>query len=562
MAPRATPRRRTQRIVSAAVWNMLVLVVGVGAYACEPTTSSYPRNGSAVEDPVDAAAPARDDEALPPPADGGAPPPTLPTSAFKSAQVCASCHQSIVTQWSGSMHSRSLTSPLMIAETNQGVRGPYAAVPDPDPKRFCVNCHAPSAARVSTSPSIPLGDDSTLWKEGLTCQGCHQFNGAAASGGGGLSTAYMKGLQPGNTVFGPLADPAPSKAHASARSDAFDRPNTMCGNCHNVNLDLNGDGKIEKGTDLVLQQTWDEYVTDYKAVGGTGTCISCHMPVVTALKKVTDGVESKAPDREVHDHSFRGVDYALDDAAQRTATRASRTALLRSAATLVIEPGTLTANATTTNLRVTVTNTNTGHNLPTGFAFVRQMWLEVRALSNGGNVLASSGLLPTAASDLCDNDLISDTSNPLSTLIADCDGADRSLVSFQQKLVSAVELARDPAGNIVKDQLGQPLIRAANGSREVLLQLLPGGVVARKRPVDGVTLGLLRPFEARSFNYALATNGATARRVSVRLLFRNTPPYFVRGLAVGQPQDVPGLATMVNNLEVIEMAAVEMNVPN
>lgn len=546
---------------------LVTLLAGVIVYACSEPPTGTRRTGSpsGATSTDEQSLPSGSDTApLPPPAtDAGEPPATLPTDAFQSAQVCATCHKAIFAQWSTAMHSRSLTSPLMIAETNQGVRGPYAAAPNPDPKRFCVNCHAPSAARVTTSPSIPLGDDTTLWQEGLTCTGCHQFNGTATSGGGGYSTAYMKGLQPGNTIFGPLVDPGQSAFHESARSDAFDRPNTMCGNCHNVNFDINQDGRIEKGTDLVLQQTWDEYVTDYKAVGGTETCISCHMPVLPGQRQAADGVPDSPSNREVHDHSFHGVDYPLDDLAFRDATRASRTALLKSAATLEIEQNSVASAGGNVTLRVSVTNSGSGHNLPTGFAFVRQMWLEVRVLGgNNDNVIASSGLLANAASDLCDADILGDTANPLSALVTGCAaGPDTSLVSFQQKLVNAVELARDSLGNVVKDQLGQPLIKETAGSREVLLQLLPGGVVARKRPVDGTTLGLLRPFEKRTFAYTLATNGATARRVAVRLLFRNTPPYFVKGLAAEEPQDVPQLDTLVNNLEVIEMASVTANVP-
>ena len=93
-----------------------------------------------------------------------------------------------------------------------------------------------------------------------------------------------------------------------------------------------------------------------------------------------------------------------------------------------------------------------------------------------------------------------------------------------------------------------------------MIQVLPGGVVPRRRAVDGTPLGLLRPFETRSFTYSLNATGL-ARRVSVRLLFRNVAPYFVRGLAAEQPQDVPGLGALVENIEIVEMATASVNVP-
>lgn len=457
------------------------------------------------------------------------------------------------------MHSRSLTSPFMIAETNQAVRGPYAGAPGPDPKRFCVNCHSPSAASVSKSPTLPFESDETLWKEGVTCQTCHQFDGPPTSGGAGYSTGFMANLKPGDTVFGTLDDPMPSSAHGSARSEAFERPNAMCGNCHNVNFDLDNDGRIEKGKDLVLQQTFDEYALDYKVVGGTGTCISCHMPAVPGLTRIVNIPE--APEREVHDHSFHGVDYSLDDLEQREKTRPHRTALLRSAATLELDS--LTREADRVSFTVAITNRGAGHNLPTGLAFARQVWLEVRALDEKDEVVASSGLLESPTADLCEAELLEDTDNPLSRLVDGCpDGPDRSLVHFQQKLVNAVEPAHDANGNVIRDQLGQPILQGAIGSREVLLQVLRGGVVARKRAIDGTPLGLLRPFETRSYPYRLQTDGASVRRISVRLLFRSVAPYFIRGLAAEPPQDVIGLAKLVDNIEIVEMASVDATLPN
>jgi cytochrome c554/c'-like protein len=500
--------------------------------------------------------PLPDDAPIPaPPSTGGPPPPTLPPSVFKSSKVCSTCHDALYNQWSGSMHMRALTSPLMIAETNQAVRGPYANVSNPDPKRFCVNCHSPSAARVTTGATLPLGDEATLWKEGIGCQTCHQFAGKPTNGGGGYSNGFMKDLAPGGTVFGPLANPAQSTAHASARADGFDRPNTMCGNCHNVNFDLDGDGRIEKGRDLVLQQTWDEYVIDYRQRGGGETCISCHMPVVPGLFQATN--KPGSPTREVHDHSFLGVDYSLDDLAQREATRPSRTALLRDAARLRVEQ--VAAAGGRVSFSATITNASTGHNLPTGFAFVRQMWLEVRAFDVGGSVIASSGVLGSPAADLCEAEVL-DEDNPLATFVRGCEaGVDSSLVHFQQKLVDRVERVR-VNGEIVRDALDQPVLEAAPGGREVLVQFLKGGVVARRRPIDGATLGLLRPLEARSFAYDLPTNGATTRSLSVRLLFRSVAPYFVRGLAADPTKDVPGLETLDQNLEVVEMANVTVDV--
>ena len=55
--------------------------------------------------------------------------------------------------------------------------------------------------------------------------------------------------------------------------------------------------------------------------------------------------------------------------------------------------------------------------------------------------------------------------------------------------------------------------------------------------------------------------GRTPQRVRVRLLFRATPPYFLRALAKSQtPADGPNLNGFVGNLEINEMARVETDI--
>src|SRR5262249_49855437 len=138
------------------------------------------------------------------------------------------------------------------------------------------------------------------------------------------------------------------------------------------------------------------------------TCISCHMPSVSSKPRVAEAAaipfeqDEAAPAREVHDHGFVGVDYPIDVVAQRDPQRERRDALLRSAARLGPDPAGTALSGAQITASIRITNIGAGHNLPTGFAFARQMWLEVKATDAAGRVLFTSGALAGPSDDLCD----------------------------------------------------------------------------------------------------------------------------------------------------------------
>src|SRR6185503_18389078 len=98
------------------------------------------------------------------------------------------------------------------------------------------------------------------------------------------------------------------------------------------------------------------------------------------------------PDRPLHSHEFVGVDYDLepghyeglgvgDDA--RTEVLNARDRLISRAVTLTPEVDQVTAQTIT--VAVTVRTSDIGHDFPTGFAFARQWWLEVKATTESGD---------------------------------------------------------------------------------------------------------------------------------------------------------------------------------
>jgi len=253
----------------------------------------------------------------------------------------------------------------------------------------------------------------------------------------------------------------------------------------------------------------------------------------------------------MHDHSFPGVDFALDDAAQGQATLAARTALMQKAATFFIDRGSIGNSNDGVGFDVFLANSGAGHDLPSGFAFARQMWVEVTATDATGRVVFTSGVLSQPTDDLCDGEILEDFQNPMQRFLQGCNFVDDELVTLQQKLVDLAGFQID--GTDPFDPAG--LTKAFEIGEETQLQYLNGGVVARQRPFDGAQQVNLKPFEQREFHYDVPTNGGRGLHIQTRLLFRQLPPYFLRALAAAQqPTDVPQIAPLVGNLETIVMA--------
>ena len=486
--------------------------------------------------------------------------------AYHPSGACISCHERAVTEWRTSMHAHALTSPVMVAQNNLAHRETLASTSSPDPQNVCVNCHGPIATALAKSPLLPFTAEGALGEpellsEGITCSVCHQWQGEPQTASGGL-TAFQKGYAPGHTFFGRFDDAVGNSFHQSQATPLFKDPAQLCRNCHSVEYDRNGDGKIERGTDLVLQTLFDEW-QDFAKNGGPG-CIDCHMPVVKGSRAAESALipleqDGEAPARVLRSHRFVAVDYPLDSPAIRDESRQEREALLHRAGLLTLVDASMNVSDTRVAFDVSLQNTGTGHNLPGGFAFVRQMWLEVTLLNAQGQVVAASGRLAQPSDDLCDSSILDDPNNDMRQFMVGCSATDRLLVSFQQMLMDKIELLRDPSGVVQLDARNEPKLRPAPGSKEAIVQFLTGGPVPRLRPFTGKPTPPLVVGEQRAFPYAFDLRpGTGAERARARLLFRALPPYFMRALSKSQtPADGQNLAALIGNLEINEMARVE-----
>jgi hypothetical protein len=484
---------------------------------------------------------------------------------FEPSTTCASCHRDIYDAWRHSMHAHAMTSPIMIAQTNQVAARVLHAQPGPDPKEACVACHGPIGTLLTEGNTLPLPaqalSDRALLDDGISCAVCHQWQGQSHTGGAALAR-FQEGLEPGRKVFGPFGDAVGNAFHRSEKSELFTHPAELCRNCHSVQLDKNGDGRFDRGTDLVLQTLFDEW--DAYAKAGGASCLDCHMWSVRRAKRAASGAsipfeqDQAAPARSLRDHAFVGVDYPLDDRAARDAIAEKRAALLASAGTLSVPPASVKKSANEVAFDATVANTGTGHYLPGGFAFVRQMWLEVTITDAAGKVLATSGHLSKAFDDLCDASIMDDPESPMRPLLTGCTAVDAELVNFQQMLVDRVEVARDEKGEIRTGLRGERLLARPVGAKEAVLQELAGGPVPRPRKATGKPTVPLAPGESATFPYRIALPaGSTPAHLTVRMLFRVASPYFLRALGRDQPpNETPRLESLVNELVVTEMAKV------
>ncbi|HEY2406293.1 MAG TPA: multiheme c-type cytochrome [Polyangiaceae bacterium] len=487
---------------------------------------------------------------------------------FEHSEACAECHQRTVDEWRRSMHAHGMTGPLMVAQSNQVYARVLAKASAPDPQRICVNCHGPLGAALTSDPRLPLGgdypalSDDELLNEGVSCSVCHQWAGDAVTGGGGLSQ-FQRGLKPGHRYYGPIESPVGNAFHRSEQSALFKNPTELCRNCHSVQLDKNGDGKFQRGPDLVLQSLFDEW-QDYRHLGGSATCINCHMPLLKETRAAEQAAipleqDHDADKRATHDHTFVATDYPLDDPKIRDQTRPAREALLKRAASLTLVDGSLKLTRTALKFAVEVKNVGSGHNLPGGFAFVRQMWIEASVLDAAGVAIASSGVLARPSDDLCDTSVL-DVTSPMRSFVSGCDAADPLLVNFQQMLFDVTQVKHDNNGLVPTDRRGEALLEGAPGSHEVVIQYLTSGASARIRPFTQKPTAPLATGDAADFPYLFAVPaGRLPKTLRLRLLFRTSPPYFVRALASGEKApNADKLAGLTRNLEVSEMASLDV----
>jgi hypothetical protein len=281
------------------------------------------------------------------------------------------------------------------------------------------------------------------------------------------------------------------------------------------------------------------------------------MPAVAGQTRIAEGAQIPgqqsvaAPTRVMHDHSFIGVDTDLSDTAQQQATLAARTALLQKAAFFQIDRNSLDFSQGL-DFDVFIANFGTGHNLPSGFAFARQMWIQIKVTDSNGLPIFQTGVLNEPTDDLCDPDALTEFGSPMPFFFQNCAFTDDELTTFQQKLVNLAFSEFD--GSDIFDPAG--LTKAVQIGNETWLQYLNGGVVPRQRVnFDDTAVAPLKPFASNEFHYSIDLDGNGTQGVTIQatLLFRPLPPYFLRALGSQQAASETQVAPLIGNMQTIVM---------
>lgn len=312
-------------------------------------------------------------------------PKTLTGEALKDPESCRSCHASHVEEWSGSMHAYAGEDPVFVAMNAVGQRETNGALGD-----FCVKCHAPVALMTGATKDGSNLAELPAYLRGVTCYFCHSVDAVAGSHNNPLVLAGDEVLRGG------IADPLENPAHASAYSPLHDRDrresSDLCGSCHDI--------VAPSGSHI--ERTFAEWQASQfgDGSGARVSCGHCHMPGKKAPAAEFEGVKL----REVHEHTWPGVDVALTPFPNADEQRA---AVAKALSQTVIAQLCVSPPLADLAVDVVLENAFAGHAFPSGAAADRRVWVELVA-RKGDAVLFESGVVKPgeAVAELADPNLL------------------------------------------------------------------------------------------------------------------------------------------------------------
>ncbi len=295
-------------------------------------------------------------------------------SDFSVAETCQGCHPQHYDEWSGSMHAYSVKDPSWLAIREVG-QGQYINALD----GACSPCHSPIGLRSGdiTWGPFEIDDLDPVSQEGIGCDACHTITAITRLSNGGFE------LAPSDVKHGTIKDPIPNSFHESKYNDLY-ASSEYCGSCHDFVTD---DG-------LPLEVVFQEWRASGFALTGK-TCNDCHMETYIGPAFVG------GPDRTLHRHDFIGADVAMIDFPNKPEQLVKVTAMLQNALSMTVTGPNSAQFGQTYSFDVNITNDKTGHNVPSGVPFNRQMWLSIIVRNSNDEIVFSSGQLD-ANDDLMD----------------------------------------------------------------------------------------------------------------------------------------------------------------
>lgn len=474
-------------------------------------------------------------------------------TVFLPATTCQTCHPAQYNEWATSMHAYAQHSPVFNAFDSFVLNSTGGSL-----GTFCVRCHSGIGISSGESAIEPNSKRSSIAMESVTCMTCHSQSANFAEATGQIPLPVPGDPEP--TVYGPYygsdepgAPPDPSlrlikTPHKSRYSPLFTSGH-LCGACHDV---FTPDG-------FRLEEAYSEWKNGPYARRGI-VCEDCHMgpeagkPTPHSMLPedyiVNNGIFPAAPRRHISSHKFTGPDYSvikdfgknalfLGDKAfaeLQTHLDSERETLLRNAATIDVSHPASVRPGSTMRLDVTVTNSGAGHNLPTGFASERQVWLEVTMFDGRGQKIYASGDFDRYQ-DLRDYESIAVNDGTLPF--------DSDLFNLEATFVISNFLGTQSEAISTTNRLLGPAPFLAPPPNPTFLQGFPfAGRVFK----EGIP-----PLKSKTATYRIRVpaDATGPLKLSVRLRYRNFPAHFLRDL---------GVAEVIPKLRIVDMKTYEGNV--
>jgi hypothetical protein len=394
------------------------------------------------------------------------------TAAPTSAIVCSFCHgsydeaQEPYTRWNASMMGQASRDPVFHAALANAEReAPFVG-------DTCLRCHAPQGWIMGRSTPTDGSALQGVDFEGVACSVCHRMVDPIYTPGQSPAddVAILAGLtqlpfnphsanyiwDPQDRRRGPFNLDADWGGHFGFhqyRQSPFHLSARLCATCHDVSLphySKQPDGTYEpnawdtpapsddKYTQFPEQRTYSEWSASLFAQGpvemggrfggnqtAVSTCQDCHMPQITG-----QGCGLNAPVRtNLPQHNFNGSnswvlraihslypdsDTDLSDDSVNGAV-ARNIDMLQRASDLEL----YTASGSLTTRIVNYT----GHKLPTGYNEGRRMWLNVKFLDAGGQVIQEHGAYDPATATLTESDTkVYRAKNGIDSTVSDLSG--------------------------------------------------------------------------------------------------------------------------------------------
>jgi len=284
---------------------------------------------------------------------------------FTSPEQCAACHPKHFGEWQISMHAYAFKDPVFHALDSIGQIRSNGRL-----NQFCIECHTPPG---SLGGETPLGYNPNAVSEvaahGISCDVCHSMGSISA----GRNIPHFR---TDRVKQGSIKDPKENSFHTSVY-DARYETSEICRPCHNVTTQNR----------IVVEETFNEWKNSVYPARPV-SCQECHMHYTQAPAAI--GGEM----RKVHEHKMIGVDIPLTEFPGREETIKAVDSLLRFSSKYSVDTPDSVKRNSFFKVKATVYNSTTGHNLPSGTIYERQMWIEMIAIDKqSGDTVYTSGLL-------------------------------------------------------------------------------------------------------------------------------------------------------------------------